>query len=177
MLKNSFILLFILLCSSKSFSLNGEQSVKDTISLNKTEDGLRIQVNIDTLLGKVDFSITSLKSDTFYWESGLEESLMETDSTGLNMLVLYNHNPNTSIEYNVLLEPIYPGQTTKGTFFFFDKVKEFNVNPKEIKYYWISFRILKSFKGVDYEQKGVYRELRSETYKYLSLVFDLTNYL
>jgi hypothetical protein len=165
-MKNIFILtlLFLTITSLNITTIHRESEKKNVIFLTKIENGLKINIEIDTLIGRIDFELSTQTKDTFYWESGIEISVQGNEPI-FDELVLENHNPHTSVEFYVTLSPIFSGKKTNQTIYYFDNLKFFEANPKSIKKFLFSIKILKDFKDIEYIQRGELRQVRSETYK------------
>jgi len=155
-----FILLIFTFCNTKT--PNSHTKSKGVIYLSKVVNGLKMEVQIDTIRSKVDFFLTSQTIDTFYWESSIETALLKTESGNYDMLILENYNSLSSLEFNVVLSPIYPYQVVNETFYYTDELKVFDSNPKLIKNFWLKIRFLKDFKGVDYVKEGQNRVISSQ---------------
>ena len=95
---------------------DSNEKSKGIIYLSKIVNGLKMEVQIDTVLAKVNVYLTSQSSDTFYWESSIETALFKTETGNFDMLLLIYYNSLSSLELNVGLSPIYPNQMVKEIF-------------------------------------------------------------
>jgi len=143
---------------------DSNEKSKGIIYLSKIVNGLKMEVQIDTVLAKVNVYLTSQSSDTFYWESSIETALIKTETGNFDMLLLENYNSLSSLEFNVGLSPIYPNQMVKEIFSYSDDLKAFDSNPKLIKNFWLKIRFLKDFNGVEYEKEDDLRVVSSQIF-------------